>query len=183
MDINEDTGEVEAPKKKAKLTIQEKLNSLNCYRNLLPDEHSAPAHIVRELKKPVEDSKRQLRKKQVEAKKFKSILEKKKINDKENLLLATDMDSSKFNKLKAKQEKDTRLNTKLEATLKTEFTKDIWSSKHLNSLFIFKFKLFTKFNKIFFKGSDLPEINHTNIYYLRSTKKLGVKVNFLFKSN
>lgn len=109
------------------MSIQEKLNSLNCYRNLTPDVHSAPAHVVSQKKAPSQDSKRQLRKLNSEAKKYKSILEKKKSVDKENLQ-SIDIDIARYNKLKAKKEKDERLKTKFEATLKTDFNKDLWTS-------------------------------------------------------
>jgi hypothetical protein len=47
-------------KKKAKLTLEQKMASLNCYRLLRPDtENSAPAHCVNQRQSPLSNSKRQ----------------------------------------------------------------------------------------------------------------------------
>ncbi len=112
--------------------MQEKLNSLYCYRNLKPDKNSAPAHIIRDNRSPQKESKRQLKIKRLETKKFKSRLEaKQKANliktDKENLI-STDLDVSVLSKLNAKKEKDARLQGCNEQIIKAEFEKDLWTS-------------------------------------------------------
>ncbi len=120
--------------KTKKLTLQEKMDSLNCYRNLRPDVNSAPAHIVRDIKPAKEGSKRQLKIKRLETKKFKSRLSAKKRvktsdKDKENLTISSDIDVAKVNKTEAKKEKDKRLESCNEITMEAEFNKDVWNSK------------------------------------------------------
>lgn len=55
--IDEETESVEPPKKK-KLTLEEKMKNLNCYKNLQPDPHSAPSQ-EKPMLKPKENSRRQ----------------------------------------------------------------------------------------------------------------------------
>jgi len=57
--LNE-AGDVEPSSKRPKrLTLEEKMSNLNCYKNLQPDPNSLPAHVVRSITKPDRDSKRQ----------------------------------------------------------------------------------------------------------------------------
>ena len=110
------------------------MDSLSCYRNLRPDVNSAPAHIVRDIKPAKEGSKRQLKVKRLETKKFKSRLNAKKranatSKDKENLIISSDMDVAKVNKIEAKKEKDKRLESCNEITMEAQFNKDVWTSK------------------------------------------------------
>jgi len=155
LNLNDETGLPDG--KRRKLTLQEKMDSLNCYRNLKPDVNSAPAHIVRDIKLAKEGSKRQLKIKRLETKKFKSRSEAKKrvktdgTTDKENLILASDIDVANLNRMEDKKLKDKRLESCNEITMEAEFNKDVWTS------------------------SDLPEINHTNEYFYRSAKKLPIR--------
>lgn len=48
-----------ASKRPQKLTLEEKMNNLNCYKNLQPDPNSFPAHIIRPANKPDKESRRQ----------------------------------------------------------------------------------------------------------------------------
>lgn len=57
-DEDENKGD-ELSKRKARKSLDEKLKSLGCYRNLNPDPISAPAHLVRQNKEPRPNSKRQ----------------------------------------------------------------------------------------------------------------------------
>lgn len=57
MSLNEE-GEPIVQKRK-RMTLEEKMNNMHCYKNLKPDPNSFPAHDVRQLTKPDENSKRQ----------------------------------------------------------------------------------------------------------------------------
>ncbi len=52
-------GEPVEPVKRKRMTLEEKMNNMHCYKNLKPDPNSFEAHDVRQLTKPDENSKRQ----------------------------------------------------------------------------------------------------------------------------
>ena len=76
--------------KKPKLSLEEKMKNLACYRNLKPDPHSAPVPSVNRCSKsPIENSNRQEKLKEKLAKVYKKKLDKKK---------STKLDNKKENK-------------------------------------------------------------------------------------
>ncbi len=99
---------------------------LNCYKNLQPDPNSAPAHIIRSLKKAEDDSKRQLALKKREMKKLQSRLAAKKrlINKKPNMEEPTqNQESSEITKETKRKQK------KLNVLLDASFNRELWNSR------------------------------------------------------
>ena len=159
-----DEGDVPA-KKKPRLTLEEKMNQLNCYKNLKPDPNSAPAHVIRSLTKPDVTSKRQAVLKKIELQKLQARMNAKKRQKKPQLAATIDDTKSEF--------KEKKLNIILDA----KFNKNLWTSK-LRGIFLFFFVTWVK-NFDLVKGSDLPELTHTNEYHLRSTKQVPAVVSSL----
>ena len=109
-----DITQEEPLKKKPKLTLEEKLNNLNCYRLLRPDtENSAPAHIVTVRQTPRENSKRQT-----------------KLKTQQLLMYASKAkcDPKVYDELPAwKQTKP--VIPKTQVIVKADFNKDLWNSE------------------------------------------------------
>ncbi len=110
---DEDSKKLQPPQKKRKLTLEEKMKNLNCYRNLQPDPHSAPLHHVNPKMQPELDSKRQKKIIKLKSRKAKSILKKKNIKSLDEIV-------DKKNKL-------IPIDKKLDCTLRTDFQKDLWN--------------------------------------------------------
>ena len=107
-DINSNLGA-----KKPKLTLQEKLDNLNCYRLLRPDtENSAPAHIVTIRQEPCKDSKRQAKLNERKLSKLKG----------KNLVQIDQVPKWKLPK---------PIVPKTQVIIKADFDKDLWNSKLL----------------------------------------------------
>jgi len=61
-DASDQQQQQQQQQKKRKLSLEEKMASLNCYRLLIPDtEHSAPVHSIKVRREARVDSKRQLK--------------------------------------------------------------------------------------------------------------------------
>jgi hypothetical protein len=103
----------QVPKKKARLSLEEKMANLACYRNLKPDPNSAPAHNVRTFVKPVENSSRQKMLSERMAKKYTARLQAKK------------RVRSKYEQPAEPDKKARKTNILTEANFNT----DIWSKK------------------------------------------------------
>ncbi len=106
----------EPAEKKRKLTLKEKMENLNCYRNLKPDVNSLPALSVSSKQKPDQLSKRQLKLKEKKAETKQKLLAKKKKN------LETSSTSNK-------NDSSSKKKPKVDVTLNAEFEKDLWNSK------------------------------------------------------
>ncbi len=114
-------GDVPA-KKKPRLTLEEKMNQLNCYKNLKPDPNSAPAHVIRSLTKADVTSKRQAVLKKIELQKLQARMNAKKRQKKPRVEATIDEDTSGF--------KEKKLNIILDA----KFNKNLWTSSLRNFL-------------------------------------------------
>jgi hypothetical protein len=122
------------------------MNQLGCYKNLHPDSNSAPAHIIRSLRKSNENSKRQSALKLREMNKFQSRLAaKKRLKSKHNKnnINEEKLDnetSQSNNNLENEKEKKTKKQTlklkekKLNTILDANFSKDLWNCE-LNNFF------------------------------------------------
>ena len=97
------------PAKRQKLSFEEKMKNLKCYRMLEPDPISAPAHVHEVRKEPLVDSKQQSKKREVLARKAKKFIKNKKLPDPNEVV---DKHVRKFHK-----------------QLETDFGKDIWKSE------------------------------------------------------
>jgi hypothetical protein len=103
----------QVPKKKARLSLEEKMANLACYRNLKPDPNSAPAINTRNLAKPDESSKRQKALSERLAIKYTARLQAKK---------------RVLNKYEKPAEPDKRAR-KTHVLTQADFNTDIWSTK------------------------------------------------------
>ena len=100
-------------KRKAKKSLDEKLKSLGCYRNLNPDPISAPAHIVRQNKEARPNSKRQVKLAEIEKKKKTELdIKKKKGSINQPVAKKTKLGGDKF-----------------DVSFETNPTTDIWKCK------------------------------------------------------
>ena len=118
LNLNESGDGVEAPVevvKKKKLTLQEKLDNMHCYKHLKPDVHSAPAHVVDKKIVADPESKRQ------------RILRERATNAKKAAELSARIESGVDNSSQAKRVKPT--SGDLEFTLSTDFNKNLWTCK------------------------------------------------------
>ena len=114
-------------KKRVKLSLEEKMNNLHCYRLLRPDtEHSAPAHIVNIKQTPDHSSKRQTKLRQLKARKFTNIMKHKKDN-------SADYDPDENAAWPAKIKKVKPIVPKTQVQLEADFDKDLWTSNNLFS--------------------------------------------------
>ena len=89
--------------------------NLNCYRNLKPDPHSAPIHLIRPREAPVVDSKRQQKLDKLRARKAKLVLKKKNLKSLDQI------------ETKISRKFVNGTSEKLECTLKADFQKDLWN--------------------------------------------------------
>ncbi|CAF0745882.1 unnamed protein product [Brachionus calyciflorus] len=148
---NEISEEEIQPRKKQRLSLEEKLSNLKCYKNLQPDPASYPAHIVNDKKKPDETSKRQqkLKERRTKLLSVKKRTQKlsKKDNEKENTVILNDIVKKKRKVKTVILRPDDRKNVILAA----DFERDIWNK------------------------NEEPVINEVNEYHLRGTKQLKVK--------
>ncbi|RNA22811.1 glioma tumor suppressor candidate region protein 2 [Brachionus plicatilis] len=121
-----DENEEPAPKKR--LSLEEKLENLKCYKNLQPDSLSCPAHIININQRPDKNSKRQqkLKEKQVKLSKneLQNILKSKEI-DKENTITLKDI----IKKKKKTNKIVSRTKDRKNVIIETKFEQDIWKAK------------------------------------------------------
>lgn len=163
LDLNNE-GEI-SNKRPKRLTLEEQMSNLNCYKNLKPDPNSLPIHDVRQLTKPDRFSKRQ------------TSLNERKTKDMKRKLLAKSRENSYCAKLATELEEEndeedfTIKKRKKRKTLTPEFKED-FKEKKLNV------HLSGDFNKNIWTaqlandGSTLPTVDRTNEFYLRGHKKI-----------
>lgn len=165
LSLNED-GEPIVQKRK-RMTLEEKMNNLHCYKNLKPDPNSFPVHDVRQLTKPDVNSKRQATLMEKRAKKMQRLLGAKCRQNTYCAKLAAELAGKIEEKIEdiviPKRKKSNFLTTefkenftekKKNVQIANEFDKDIWSTRMATD------------------GTDLPEVTQTNEFYLKGLKKI-----------
>lgn len=164
--LNEEGDLVEPVSKRPKRqTLAEKMENLNCYKNLKPDPNSLPAHNVWVIPKPDEESKRQKEILERKAKKMQRKLGAKSRKSSYCAKLAKDLiENEEVESFEIKKRKKSKVlpaefkenftEKKLNVHLEGEFDKDIWSTKMAND------------------DTDLPEVTVLNEHYLRGLKKI-----------